>query len=81
MDKHFGGIEKSPDVCGGNPRVKGTRIPVWTLVSFQALGMSDEKILEYYPSLTATDLENTWRYHNDHEAEIQQNIQDQELDP
>ena len=25
------GIESTPGVCGGDPRVAGTRIPVWTL--------------------------------------------------
>jgi uncharacterized protein (DUF433 family) len=25
------GIEQTPGVCGGEPRIAGTRIPMWTL--------------------------------------------------
>jgi type III restriction enzyme len=30
-------IQKTPGICGGNARIRDTRIAVWTLVSFQIL--------------------------------------------
>ncbi|MEM9266804.1 MAG: DUF433 domain-containing protein [Cyanobacteria bacterium P01_F01_bin.13] len=32
---HARTIQKRPGVCGGYARIRNTRIPVWTLVSFQ----------------------------------------------
>ncbi|MGL5808037.1 MAG: DUF433 domain-containing protein [Xenococcaceae cyanobacterium] len=56
------GIEKTPDVVGGDACITGTRIPVWDLVQYRQIGASDAKILEAYPHLTASDLHNAWVY-------------------
>jgi uncharacterized protein (DUF433 family) len=55
-------IVSSPEICGGHARVAGTRIPIAVLVRCRALGMSDERILQGYPSLTAEDLAAVWQY-------------------
>jgi len=38
-------IEKRPGVCGGAACVVRTRIPVWTLVQGQRLGLSEAELL------------------------------------
>ena len=45
------GIESNPAVCGGEPCIVRTRIPVWLLVQLQRLGMSEAELLRNYPSL------------------------------
>jgi uncharacterized protein (DUF433 family) len=56
------GIRKTPDVMGGAACIRETRIPVWLLVSYRNLGLSEVKLLENYPALSATDLANAWAY-------------------
>jgi uncharacterized protein (DUF433 family) len=46
----------APDVCNGRPVVRGTRIPVQTVLEFLGAGDSIEEILEEYPSLTRADV-------------------------
>jgi uncharacterized protein (DUF433 family) len=42
--------------------MRNTRFPVWGLESFHRLGMNESRLLDNYPTLTATDLANTWAY-------------------
>ena len=42
------GIESTPGVCGGDPRIAGTRIPVWTLEHYRRLGLSEARILDAF---------------------------------
>ena len=56
------GISKTPGVCGGDACIRNTRIPVWVLESFRRLGMNESRLLDNYPTLTATDLANAWAY-------------------
>lgn len=74
----FPGIESTPDVCGGDPCVLRTRIPVWLLERYRQLGTSEEDILHNYPSLTAQDLANAWAYVRSHRAEIDRQIRQNE---
>jgi uncharacterized protein (DUF433 family) len=71
-------IEKTPGVCGGDARIANTRIPVWLLVGFRKDGLSDERLLEAYPSLTLADLAAAWWYYAENREEIDQAILDQE---
>lgn len=72
-------IETSPEVCGGEPRVAGTRISVWLLVRARRLGTSAAEILQAYPSLRTEDLMSAWAYHRDHPEEIERQIRDNEV--
>ena len=74
----FPGIEASPDVCGGEPRIVRTRIPVWLLEQARRLGTSEAELLRMYPTLRADDLANAWAYVRSHRAEIEQEIRDNE---
>ena len=55
-------VVSTPGVCGGQPRIAGTRIPVETLLKCKAVGFSDDRILEGYPALTRADLTAAWAY-------------------
>jgi len=78
MEEALSGIETSPEVCGGEPRVAGTRIPVWLLVQARRLGTNEAEILRAYPSLRAEDLTSAWAYYRDHREEIERQIRDNE---
>ncbi|MCT7985977.1 DUF433 domain-containing protein [Laspinema sp. A4] len=64
-------IQKTPSVCSGYAHIRNTRIPVWTLVSFQQQGVGEQEILENYPSLTPTDLTAAWIYYQQNRGEIE----------
>jgi len=49
-------ISSDPDICHGKPCIKGTRIPVYLIVSLVAEGESIESIIQDYPSLTPEDI-------------------------
>jgi uncharacterized protein (DUF433 family) len=72
------GIESTPEVCGGDPRIAGTRIPVWTLGQYRRLGMTEAQILDSYPGLRAADLVNAWGYVASHPDEIDRLIRENE---
>ncbi|HSG38645.1 MAG TPA: DUF433 domain-containing protein, partial [Thermoanaerobaculia bacterium] len=78
LGESFPGIESTPDVCGGEPCIVRTRIPVWALVQGRKLGMSEADLLRAYPTLRAEDLANAWAYHRGHRDEIERQIQDNE---
>ena len=65
------GIEKTPGVCGGDARIAGTRIPIWSLVNYRRLDASDARILQDFPHLSAADLVNAWAYADAHPEEIE----------
>ena len=73
-------IKKNPGICGGNARIRDTRIPVWSLVSFRQQGAPDEEILRNYPGLTQEDLQAAWSYYNQHREEIDCVIDDDDED-
>ncbi|MPZ19639.1 MAG: DUF433 domain-containing protein [Luteitalea sp.] len=64
------GIDTDPTVCGGEPCIARTRIPVWLLVQARRLGASEADLLEAYPALRAQDLANAWAYAQLHPTEV-----------
>ena len=70
----YPGVESVPNVCGGEPCIIRTRIPVWLLEQARRLGVSESDLLHSYPSLRAEDLANAWAYVRTHRAEIEQQI-------
>jgi uncharacterized protein (DUF433 family) len=72
------GIERNPGVCGGDPCIRGTRIPVWVLAQYRRLGMSEAEILKSYPTLQAEDLANAWVYEESNREEIDRQIAENE---
>jgi uncharacterized protein (DUF433 family) len=74
----FPGIDSDPAVCGGEPCIVRTRIPVWVLVQARRLGTSEADLLRSYPTLRAEDLTNAWAYAHAHAGEIERQIADNE---
>ena len=74
LGEAFPGIESTPGVCGGEPCIVRTRIPVWVLVQARRLGTSEADLLRSYPTLRAEDLANAWAYTRAHQEEIEQQI-------
>lgn len=71
----FPGIESTPGVCGGEPCVVRTRIPVWLLEAGRREGLTDAALLAAYPTLRAEDLVNARAYARAHRAEVEEQIQ------
>jgi uncharacterized protein (DUF433 family) len=67
-------VQITPRVCGGQARIRNTRIPVWTLVAYRKLGAPDEELLANYPGLTAADLSAAWDYYEQNREQIDQVI-------
>jgi len=45
-------IECNPEILGGKPVVKGTRIPITLILELISLNYSIDDIIEEYPTLT-----------------------------
>ncbi|MFN0050707.1 MAG: DUF433 domain-containing protein [Planctomycetales bacterium] len=78
LGQSFPGIESTPGVCGGEPCIVRTRIPVWILERMRRLGVSDAEILRNYPTLRAEDLGNAWAFVLAHGDDIERQIQENE---
>ena len=75
----FPGIESTPGVCGGDPCIVRTRIPIRVLENYRRLGATDADLLRTYPTLRAEDLANAWAYVRSHRDEIEQQIRENEV--
>lgn len=71
----FPGIESRPEVCGGEPCIVRTRIPVWVLEQARRLGASEAELLRAYPTLRAEDLANAWAFVRSHQEDIGRQIE------
>jgi uncharacterized protein (DUF433 family) len=68
-------IEKDPGRYEGKPVVKGTRVPVASLINHYRSGMSIEDILEGYPNVTPAQLFDALSYYFDNKAEIDSDLE------
>lgn len=78
LDDAFPGVESTPGVCGGDPCIVRTRIPIWVLEQARRSGSSEEALLRSYPTLRAEDLANAWAFVRSHRREIEDQIRDNE---
>jgi uncharacterized protein (DUF433 family) len=78
LGESFPGIESTPGVCGGEPCIIRTRIPVWVLEQARRLGTSEADLLRSYPTLRAEDLTHAWAYARAHREEMDQQIRENE---
>lgn len=63
-------IEARPGVQGGEPCVRGTRVPVWVLAAMHKQGDTAEEILEALPNLSAAQVHAALSYYYEHRVEI-----------
>ena len=66
-------VTVDPNVCGGKPCIRGTRICIAILLDGLAEGLTPEQLRDHYPQLTPDDVkaalayaaelaqENTWK--------------------
>ena len=56
-------ISVDPNVCHGQPCIKGTRVMVYLILELLEAGLSADQIIrEYYPQLTKQDIEACLHY-------------------
>jgi uncharacterized protein (DUF433 family) len=79
LDDAFPGVESILSVCGGEPCIVRTRIPVWILEQARRLGASEEALLRSYPALRAEDLANAWAFVRSHCREIEEQIRENQV--
>lgn len=58
----FERISSDPDILHGKPCIKGTRIPVYLIVSLVGEGVPIAEIIKDYPSLTPKDIKAAVKY-------------------
>ena len=71
-------IQKTPDIQGGDPCIRNTRITVHGLVEWRKLGLTDEEIIESIGGLTQTDVDEAWRYYESNREEIDDILRQEE---
>ncbi len=52
----LGRVSVDPEVCGGQPCVRGTRIYIAIILDALAEGLTPTEIIDHYPQLTADDI-------------------------
>jgi uncharacterized protein (DUF433 family) len=55
-------IVADPKICGGDPCLKGTRIPVSVILSHLAAGESEKSIRKNFPHLQKRDIQACLEY-------------------
>ncbi len=56
MDNLTSRITSNPAICGGDPCIKGTRIPVYIVLGLLAAGETVEGVLRAYPHIHEEDI-------------------------
>jgi uncharacterized protein (DUF433 family) len=51
-----------PDVCGGQPCIRGTRINIAVILDGLAEGLTPEEIIDHYPQLNWEDIRGALAY-------------------
>ena len=60
--KQFNRITVNPEVCLGQPTIRGMRITVSIIIKQIANGMTKREILEAYPELEEEDINQALKY-------------------
>ena len=63
-------IESKPGIVGGEPVIKGTRVPVRTIVLAWRRGVPPEEIPGHYPHITLAQVFEALSYYSDNQGEI-----------
>lgn len=69
-------VEHTQGVAGGRACLVRTRIAVWTLEAYRRAGMTNQQLLDAFPTLRLPDLISAWCYVALHRTEIEQDILD-----
>jgi uncharacterized protein (DUF433 family) len=66
----FPRIVRDPRILGGEPTVKGTRVPVRALVLYRRHELDLKHLFEDYPRITQADFEEALAFYEAHRDEI-----------
>jgi uncharacterized protein (DUF433 family) len=72
-------VARGDGVHHGRPIIRGTRIPVKTVVRYIHMGMTVPEVLAGFPDLTAAQLYDALSYYYDNQAEIEADMSGDEL--
>src|SRR5437867_1098834 len=68
-------VEAKPGVCGGKPRIAGSRIRVQDVVVWHELqGQSADEIVRGHPTITQAGVHAALAYYFEHQREINRDI-------
>jgi len=67
-------ITSVPGVQGGEPIIRGTRVPVRSIVLNYRMGYSAEEIVQAIPHISLAEVFEALSYYNDNQAEINAHI-------
>ena len=68
-------IVSNPKICGGRPRIEGSRITVSHIVIDYRAGMTPEEMLEDRPHLSLAKIYAALAYYHANKAEIDRDIE------
>jgi uncharacterized protein (DUF433 family) len=68
-------IVREDGILGGEPVIKGTRVPVRAIVEMWRMGVLPEEIPSRLPHLTLAQVFGALSYFSDHQAEIMRYIE------
>lgn len=72
-------ITKTPGVCGGQPRIAGTRIKIKHIYTWvECMGMTPAQVVAEHPHLTMAQVHAALAYYWSHREEIHQDIEKEE---
>ena len=74
-------ITNKKGVCGGRSIVRGTRIPVWSLIQWYKQGMTIEDIMREFSQLKPAQVHDAFSYYYDNRKEIEKDIADNDMEP
>ncbi len=69
-------IVRVATIAGGEPIIRGTRVPVWVIALHYKAGETLEEIVEAYPHIPPAALVDAIGYYLDHQEEIERLIEE-----
>lgn len=64
-------VVRDEGICGGQPRIAGTRLKVQTIaVEYERLGWTPDRICDGHPGITLAQLHAALSYYYDHREDI-----------
>lgn len=67
-------IVETPEICGGRPRIAGTRISIAQIAVWYKEGLSVEEIIDEIPYLTLAKVYAALSYYHANKAEIEADL-------
>jgi len=72
-------VTSKKGICGGRSIVRGTRIPVWSLISWYKQGMTVEDVMREFPQLKPAQVHDAFSYYYDNRKEIEKDMAENEM--